>query len=237
MLRNSVEVTREFPSHFWKNTTFNGLAELKTETLKAENDIDIIYEDVKPEICEEKPNLLIGEEIEANSSREFSIDFWANTTFTGLAGELAKSRDNHFTNGVILKNEDEDQPEYIGDSWTNSADSITEALKTEDDIGVIYKDIKPEICEEKPVLSVGTEIEANFSRELLIESGTRLQQNMATKENEIALKRENDTRMALTITINGEKQFQCKKVGFLISFKAFMFRTHSRVILLSLPTL
>ncbi|KAG5876438.1 hypothetical protein JTB14_000522 [Gonioctena quinquepunctata] len=72
---------------------------------------------------------------------------------------------------VISKNEDED------DLWTNNAE-----LKTEDDLDIVYEDIKAEIKEEKPDILPGIEIGPNFSRELSIESGTRLQQNTSREE-------------------------------------------------------
>ncbi|KAG5874998.1 hypothetical protein JTB14_009889 [Gonioctena quinquepunctata] len=136
--------------------------------------------------------------------KEFPTDFWDNTTFSGLADELAKPKTEDLEE-AILNNEYKDHPDYIDDLWANNAESKTKTVKCEDDIDIIDEDVKPEICEGKPDLFIGTDTEANFSHELSTGPGTQLQQNTATKKNETSMIGEN-YRMEPTV----EKPFQCK---------------------------
>ncbi|KAG5870896.1 hypothetical protein JTB14_025411 [Gonioctena quinquepunctata] len=71
-------------------------AGLKRETLKSEYHIDVIYEDVKPAICEEKADLLIQTEIGPNFSHEFSKDL-----------ETAVERDNDTKKDSTMRNNSE----------------------------------------------------------------------------------------------------------------------------------
>ncbi|KAG5887227.1 hypothetical protein JTB14_010808 [Gonioctena quinquepunctata] len=130
---------------------------------------------------------------DSTDSKIFPANFWDNGNFNGLADELAKQKVNHFHNGVILKNEGND------DSPTNNVESKMKALKNEDDIDIIYEDVKPEICEEKtsekgsymnsvPDKSIGT----TFSHELSKGFETWPQQNI--EEDGTAVERDKDTR-------------------------------------------
>ncbi|KAG5876442.1 hypothetical protein JTB14_000526, partial [Gonioctena quinquepunctata] len=118
------------------------------------------------------------EPIETKSLNEESklslTHFWENTNSNSLADDLAKPKLNQFDNVVILKNEDEDHHEYIDDLWTNN-----DKFKAEDDIDIVYEDVKPEICEEKPRLEIGP----NFSCKYPIESGTTLHQDTVIERN------------------------------------------------------
>ncbi|KAG5881059.1 hypothetical protein JTB14_014119 [Gonioctena quinquepunctata] len=87
---------------------------------------------------------------------------------------FSENKNFNSNSGVTLKNE-EYYFEYNNDSSSKNAESKMERLKTEDNIDIIYEDVKPEICQEK---SNGTEIGPNFSHEPLIDSETWPQQNI-----------------------------------------------------------
>ncbi|KAG5873018.1 hypothetical protein JTB14_037632 [Gonioctena quinquepunctata] len=82
-----------------------------------------------------------------------------NTDSNDLAGELAKPKVNDFNNG-------------------DNAELDMDTLKTEDDIDIVYEDVKHEIREEKPDILIGTEIGPNFSHEFSKDSETWPQQNI-----------------------------------------------------------
>ncbi|KAG5862529.1 hypothetical protein JTB14_034520 [Gonioctena quinquepunctata] len=155
------------------------------------------------------------EEIVEDATETKPFSFWENTEFNSLAGELSKSKVNHSNNGNELKNEDEDYPEYI-DLCTNNAELKSDILKTEDDIDIVYEDVKPDICEKKSseksenesdaVLLSGTEIEANFSHELSKDSKTCSQQSV--EECETAVERDNDTRKEPINSKNYQKELK-----------------------------
>ncbi|KAG5899929.1 hypothetical protein JTB14_002480 [Gonioctena quinquepunctata] len=113
---------------------------------------------------------IIDEAVASTStSFEENLDFWENT------GGLAKPKDNHYNNGIIVKNED--NSEWTEDSSTTIVELKTETLKTEYDIDFIYEDVKPQIWKEKSSgknengsclnsitdISIGTEVGPNFS--------------------------------------------------------------------------
>ncbi|KAG5899927.1 hypothetical protein JTB14_002478 [Gonioctena quinquepunctata] len=111
---------------------------------------------------------MLRNSVEEPKESKFSpTHFLENTDFNGLSVELARPIINHLENGVILKREDEDNPEYI-------------------DIDIIHEEVKPQICEAKsngksenaPNLNfvannTGTEIGPSFSRKLPIDSNKR----------------------------------------------------------------
>ncbi|KAG5888720.1 hypothetical protein JTB14_023796 [Gonioctena quinquepunctata] len=135
---------------------------------------------------------MLRDSVEDSTESKFSpAHFWENRNFDGLAGEIAKHQVKHFNNEDILKKEDEDYLECNDDSLTNNVELKTESLKTEEDIDVIYEDVKPEIYK-----SIGTEIGPNFSHELSIDSWP--QQNI--DEDGTAVERDNYT----TVTIDSK---------------------------------
>ncbi|KAG5877370.1 hypothetical protein JTB14_018690 [Gonioctena quinquepunctata] len=155
---------------------------------------------------------MVRDSVEDPTESKFSpAHFCENKNFSDLAGELAKHKDNHFNNGFTLKNED--HSECNDDSLTNNVESKTETLKHEDDIDIIYEDVKPETCEEKSneksengsYTNVSHELSKDFwengnfieigpnsSHELSKDSGTWPQQNI--EENGTAVEKDNDTR-------------------------------------------
>ncbi|KAG5868881.1 hypothetical protein JTB14_037027 [Gonioctena quinquepunctata] len=167
--------------------------ESKMERLKTECDIDIVYENVKFQICEEKSSgkndKVLGTEIETDFSRELSKDSGENMDFNGLIGDLAKPK--VIDNGVIIKTEDEVHSDCTEDS-SAGAELKTEIFKTECDIDILYEDVKPQICEEKSSRKneneshlnyvtdkiIKTEIGPTFSRELLKDSQIWPQQSI-----------------------------------------------------------
>ncbi|KAG5876619.1 hypothetical protein JTB14_010109 [Gonioctena quinquepunctata] len=138
------------------------------------------------------PRDIVEDPIESKFS---PAHFYENKDFNGLAGEVAKPKVNHFDNGVIIKNEDEDHSKCTEDLSANSAELKTETFKTEYDIDFSYEDVKPQICEGKSSGKnekesyqsyvtdklTGTEIGPNFSLELSKDAESWPQQK--TEEN------------------------------------------------------
>ncbi|KAG5876483.1 hypothetical protein JTB14_011092 [Gonioctena quinquepunctata] len=146
--------------------------------------------------------------------------FWENTKSNGFAAELAESKVNYFNDGVILKNED--HSECTNNSSTNSAVSKIEILKTEDDIDIIYENIKPEICEKissgkskeesYPNPVADTLVWPNFSREHSIERDLEIVRDKDKAESETIFDKLIETRSTVAKkTLSERKQEMLRK--------------------------
>ncbi|KAG5880144.1 hypothetical protein JTB14_000012 [Gonioctena quinquepunctata] len=103
-----------------------------------------IHDILNGEVIKEEPTETKPFNEDSEESKLSLIRFEENTNFNILADDSAKPKVDQFNDIFILKHEHEDHCECIDDLWTNNAE-----LKTEDDIDIVYEDVKPEICEEK----------------------------------------------------------------------------------------
>ncbi|KAG5876409.1 hypothetical protein JTB14_006205 [Gonioctena quinquepunctata] len=122
------------------------------------------------------------------------------STDYSFADEQKNSEENQFNGEFNIKDENQDDYECSGVFLTNHTGLKMETLKTEDDIDIIYEDVKPEICGGKSTehksysnssddILMETKIRACSPLELSPESGTTLQQNTSVEEDEELLKR------------------------------------------------
>ncbi|KAG5871659.1 hypothetical protein JTB14_027163 [Gonioctena quinquepunctata] len=107
--------------------------------------------------------------------------------------------------GYDLADEQENPEENQKINTTNFAGLKTETLNTEDDIVIIYEDVKPDIsgeffCESRSysnstndILMEATKMEPR-SYELSKDSGTEPQQNIISEQDEMTAKRDKNTR-------------------------------------------
>ncbi|KAG5892562.1 hypothetical protein JTB14_036771 [Gonioctena quinquepunctata] len=171
--------------------------EMKTETIKTEDNTDMVHEDIKLELYEE-PLM----KIESNTSPELPTDngvelqhdaAFKEACDASRIGEIQDGNDSNFQLGdfkcvfvdenIVLKPnqfhdeitvKNEENYEYTDDLSVNIAELKTEIIKSEDNTEIVNEDLKPEIYEE-PLIKV----EPSTSSEHPTDNGVGLQHDAA----------------------------------------------------------
>ncbi|KAG5879774.1 hypothetical protein JTB14_028705 [Gonioctena quinquepunctata] len=130
-------------------------ADLEMQPLKYEDEIDIVYEDIKPEIHGDK---LSGNKSHPNNNakiilHESFIVSWKKNNFDKKGSGYILAADDQevdeIKKEIKIENTNEENFECNDDLLTINADSKMLTLKSEEEIDIVYEEIKPEIHSDK----------------------------------------------------------------------------------------
>ncbi|KAG5888727.1 hypothetical protein JTB14_023803 [Gonioctena quinquepunctata] len=166
--------------------------DLEMQPLKSEDEIDIVYGYIKPEIHGDK---LSGNKSHPNNIakivlHESSIDSWKNINFDNEGSGYILAADDQevdqIKKEIKIENTHEDNFECTDNLLRINADLELQPLKYEDEIDIVYEDIKPEIHRDK--LS-GNKSHPNNNAKIVfhessIDFGAGPQQNTTVEEDE-----------------------------------------------------